>query len=101
VWPDAVVDEANLNRTVSMLRRALAQAGIDCIETIPKPGYRFTRARVPRGHRLGDRRRRQRGHADGKPALPWDRCERGRLHRLADVAEIVDNVVAEGRPASQ
>src|SRR5437867_3221431 len=42
VWPDAVVDEANINRTVSMLRRALAEAGIDCVETIPKRGYRFT-----------------------------------------------------------
>jgi Tol biopolymer transport system component/DNA-binding winged helix-turn-helix (wHTH) protein len=43
VWPDTVVDEANINRTVSMLRRALAEAVIeDCIETIPKRGYRFT-----------------------------------------------------------
>src|SRR5213078_1670682 len=42
VWPDAVVDEANINRTVSMLRRALDDAGIDCIETVPKRGYRFT-----------------------------------------------------------
>src|SRR5438093_3941975 len=42
VWPDAVVDEANINRTVSMLRRALEDAGIDCIETVPKRGYRFT-----------------------------------------------------------
>src|SRR5437867_2127924 len=42
VWPDAVVDEANINRTISMLRRALGEAGVDCIETIPKRGYRFT-----------------------------------------------------------
>jgi len=42
VWPDTVVDEANINRTISMLRRALGEAGVDCIETIPKRGYRFT-----------------------------------------------------------
>ena len=43
VWPDVVVEENNLAQHISMLRRALAQAGGDVpfIETVPKRGYRF------------------------------------------------------------
>src|SRR5215813_5691586 len=43
VWPDAVVEEANLTRNISTLRRALGE-GQDTrkyIETIPWRGYRF------------------------------------------------------------
>lgn len=38
VWPDAVVEEANLTVCVSALRKVL---GPDHIETVPKRGYRF------------------------------------------------------------
>jgi len=43
VWPDAIVEEANLARNVWMLRRALGDDGEGhvFIETIPKVGYRF------------------------------------------------------------
>ena len=43
LWPDAVVEEVNLARNVSDLRRILGD-GIDghrYIETVPKRGYRF------------------------------------------------------------
>ena len=43
VWPDSFVEEGNLNRNVSTLRKALGEKPCDhrCIETIPKTGYRF------------------------------------------------------------
>ncbi len=43
VWPDAFVEEGALSRSVSVLRKALAEAERDhkYIETVPKRGYRF------------------------------------------------------------
>ncbi|HET9362046.1 MAG TPA: winged helix-turn-helix domain-containing protein [Vicinamibacterales bacterium] len=42
VWPDTFVEEANLNRAVSVLRKALGESQSDrYIETVPKRGYRF------------------------------------------------------------
>jgi DNA-binding winged helix-turn-helix (wHTH) protein len=43
VWPDSFVEEGNLNRNVSTLRKALDEKPSDhrYIETIPKIGYRF------------------------------------------------------------
>ena len=43
LWPDTVVEEANLARNIWTLRRALADGEGDrsYIETIPKIGYRF------------------------------------------------------------
>src|SRR5215470_6327967 len=43
VWPDSFVEEGNLNRNVSTLRKALQERPCDhrYIETIPKTGYRF------------------------------------------------------------
>jgi serine/threonine-protein kinase len=43
LWPDAVVEEANLAYTVSALRKALGngQEGEQFIQTIPTRGYRF------------------------------------------------------------
>src|SRR5215469_6734355 len=40
VWPDAVVEENNLDHTVSQLRKLLHPAKY--IETVPRHGYRFT-----------------------------------------------------------
>ncbi len=44
VWPDCFIEEANLNRSISVLRKALGEtaAGSTFIETVPKRGYRFT-----------------------------------------------------------
>src|SRR6266436_4286257 len=43
VWPDAFVEEANLNRNIFVLRKILGQwnGGREYIETVPKRGYRF------------------------------------------------------------
>jgi DNA-binding winged helix-turn-helix (wHTH) protein/Tol biopolymer transport system component len=43
LWPDAFVEEANLTKHISMLRKVLngTANGQEYIETIPKHGYRF------------------------------------------------------------
>jgi pimeloyl-ACP methyl ester carboxylesterase/DNA-binding winged helix-turn-helix (wHTH) protein len=43
LWPDAAVEENNLNKNVSVLRKALGQspANQEYIETVPRVGYRF------------------------------------------------------------
>src|SRR4051794_25852758 len=43
VWPDAAVEENNLNHNISTLRRALGEqaTGQRFIETVPRVGYRF------------------------------------------------------------
>jgi DNA-binding winged helix-turn-helix (wHTH) protein/TolB-like protein/Flp pilus assembly protein TadD len=43
VWPDTFVEENNLNKNVSALRKALGegQGELKFIETVPKRGYRF------------------------------------------------------------
>jgi serine/threonine protein kinase/dipeptidyl aminopeptidase/acylaminoacyl peptidase len=43
VWPDAFVEEGNLNKNISVLRKLLGQwnGGREYIETVPKRGYRF------------------------------------------------------------
>ncbi len=41
VWPDAIVEEANLSNNISILRKTLGENGQPWIETVPKRGYRF------------------------------------------------------------
>src|SRR5215470_4174075 len=41
VWPDTIVEEANLANNISILRKTLSQNGQQFIETVPKRGYRF------------------------------------------------------------
>src|SRR5262245_2359145 len=41
VWPDTVVEEANLANNISILRKTLGENGQQFIETAPKRGYRF------------------------------------------------------------
>ena len=43
VWPDAFVEEGNLNKNIFFLRKALGEwnGGLEYIETVPKRGYRF------------------------------------------------------------
>ncbi|HYX20124.1 MAG TPA: transcriptional regulator, partial [Thermoanaerobaculia bacterium] len=51
LWPDAIVDETNLNKNIWLIRKALGGSGdsAEYIETVPKIGYRFTASvrRVP------------------------------------------------------
>ena len=43
VWPDAIVEEGNLNKNISVLRKVLGEwdGRREYIETVPKRGYRF------------------------------------------------------------
>ena len=41
LWPDMIVEEANLSFQISTLRKALGESGSRWIETLPKHGYRF------------------------------------------------------------
>src|SRR6266849_7314972 len=43
VWPDTIVEDANLTVAISQLRKALNQNGdaAEFIQTIPRVGYRF------------------------------------------------------------
>ena len=43
VWPDSFVEEGAVNRSISVLRKALGESpsGQKYIETVPKRGYRF------------------------------------------------------------
>lgn len=41
IWPDTVVEEANLANNISILRKTLNENGERFIETVPKRGYRF------------------------------------------------------------
>ena len=41
VWPDSVVEEGAVNRSVSILRKTLGDSEQSYIETVPKRGYRF------------------------------------------------------------
>jgi eukaryotic-like serine/threonine-protein kinase len=44
VWPDAFVEEGNLAKNISTLRKVLGEyrAGEEYIQTVPKRGYRFS-----------------------------------------------------------
>jgi TolB-like protein/Flp pilus assembly protein TadD len=44
LWPGTIVEENNLNKNISILRKALGEcaAGNSYIETVPRVGYRFT-----------------------------------------------------------
>jgi DNA-binding winged helix-turn-helix (wHTH) protein/pimeloyl-ACP methyl ester carboxylesterase len=43
IWPDAIVEENNLDHNISQLRRVLGEGknGLKFIETVPRQGYRF------------------------------------------------------------
>src|ERR1700722_18006218 len=43
LWPGTVVEENNLNKNISTLRKALGEcsSGLSYIETVPRVGYRF------------------------------------------------------------
>jgi DNA-binding winged helix-turn-helix (wHTH) protein len=59
VWPDTVVEENNLNQSISTLRKAFGESARDhsYIETVPRRGYRFV-AQVRRWERNGIRSQR-------------------------------------------
>ncbi|MBS1790164.1 MAG: winged helix-turn-helix domain-containing protein [Acidobacteria bacterium] len=74
VWPDAVVEEANLANNVSILRKTLSEDGERFIETVPKRGYRFV-APVGKQERLMV--------SEAKPPVPPDTKSTKRRPALA------------------
>ncbi len=56
IWPDAFVEEGNLNKNISFLRKVLGEwdGGREYIETIPKRGYRFVAPVSEVTHAEGD-----------------------------------------------
>ncbi len=44
VWPEGFVEEGNLAQNVYVLRKVLRQHWTDCIQTVPRRGYRFSGA---------------------------------------------------------
>lgn len=63
IWPNAFVEEANLNVNVATLRKALGERPTEhqYIETIPKLGYRFVAKVVKRKANCSSVNRRQSG----------------------------------------
>ncbi len=56
VWPDAFVEEGNLNKNIFILRKVLGEwdGGREYIETVPKRGYRFVAPVSEVTHAEGD-----------------------------------------------
>ena len=53
IWPDSFVEESNLTRNISLLRKALnSEDPHQYIDTVPKVGYRF----VAQVNELGEQR---------------------------------------------
>ena len=76
VWPDTAVNENNLARQISSLRRALGQRPDqhDFVVTVPGHGYRFVAAcRTCRMRRRMDGRDRHRAASDLRAPMtsPW------------------------------
>ena len=84
VWPDSFVEEGNINRTVSTLRKNLGTQpnGSDFIETVPKVGYRF----------IASVRQIVEGPEPELPALPWSTVRRP-IFWAATVAAVVTIVL--------
>jgi adenylate cyclase len=55
IWPETTVEENNLDRNISTVRRALGEkaTGRQYIETVPRVGYRFV-ARISAGEDVSD-----------------------------------------------
>jgi len=64
VWPDSIVEENNLDHSISHLRKALGDTG-QYIETVPRQGYRFIAAVRESGQRHDPAAR-----ADALPEVP-------------------------------
>src|SRR5262245_65680520 len=72
VWPDAAVEENNLNHNVSILRKVLGEkaTGQAFIETVPRVGYRFV-APVETGSASRSRARDARPQDTARPEIRY------------------------------
>jgi eukaryotic-like serine/threonine-protein kinase len=94
LWPDTFVEESNLTKHVSMVRKALGQTaqGHGYIVTVPGVGYRFAEAvRVVAGDET------QAAQAAGQRALDAPEpgvASRGRLQKIAVVVAVLIAIAA-------
>lgn len=94
VWSDTFVEETNLTKNISILRKILSDgdAGKSFIETIPKRGYRFV-AEVTKSDHEHEREQHPAKSSDsnvikGLPAaLPKSRKTDSGTHVIVDLAE--------------
>src|SRR5262249_27707349 len=94
IWPDTVVEENNLNHSISSLRRTLGEqpTGEGYIETVPRVGYRF----VAQVTRLGAAAVQP---APAQPVAPVPTPRQViRFCTAADGARIADSTVGGGPP---
>ena len=70
VWPDAVVEEANLSQQIFLLRKLLGEDPKDhrYIQTVPRRGYRFVAEVVERADETEERAATARARDDADPA---------------------------------
>ena len=95
VWPNTFVEEANLAQNVSALRKALddKNGGAQCIETVPKVGYRFAAAVTDHSATAGGE-----GLAVEPPSSrPTSRVERQYVLALAIAAVAITLMLASQR----
>src|SRR5687768_1014716 len=93
VWADAAVEEGNLNRTISALRKALGEKRneLKFIETVPKAGYRF----IGRVEKLNGARPRIESataveeNGETVQSSPPSTTKRGRTALLAGIAALI------------
>ena len=100
VWPDRVVDEANLALNVAVIRKTLAAAPGEpaYIETFPGRGYRLLGpVAVARPERAGAPGPEAAGAAPAAGRRPWWRAAAGIL-ALAGVVMLLLAVIRRGEP---
>jgi len=100
VWPDRVVDEANLAQNVAVIRKTLAAAPGEpaYIETFPGRGYRLLGpVAVARPERAGAPGPEAAGAAPAAGRRPWWRAAAGIL-ALAGVVMLLLAVIRRGEP---
>jgi len=87
LWPDTFVDEGNLNRSVSVLRKALGEGSAETyIETVPKRGYRFVASVQVRPNQAVTAEATSFPRVDERPITPATSPPRGVLIRTLAIA---------------
>ncbi len=82
VWPDSIVEEANLTVHVALLRKTLGASAP--IETIPKRGYRLLSASPPATESVNERQGREMAL---RGRYFWNKFTRDTLERAATAFE--------------
>jgi len=96
VWPETAVEENNLDRNISTLRKTLAEqaSGEVFIETVPRLGYRFVATVIESG---GDGARERADGEEGREEIPAPRQEI-RYCVTPDNVRLAYATIGEGSP---